>query len=254
MAAAVAVGRRLGLPVDDPEVLAWKSNVLVRLGPAVARVPATTLLARDPVADWMARDVALSTFLAEREAPVIPPFENPGPHFAQGLPVTLWRFTRPGTASVPSGVGVLLAELHAVLAEFPGEYGECGPAVDLARWLEYVEDSRVRDEVARVLAELPDLPVQPLHGDAHTGNLMGTADGPKWLDFEDSWRGPLAWDVACLANSSDGAAADYPGEVEGLPEYRRLRRLYGVCWRFVIARRFPERRGEALAAAAEYFA
>lgn len=74
--AAVEVGRRLGLPSHAPEVLAQRSNVLVRLGPAVARVPATTRLMRPGITAWMARDVALSAFLAARDAPVIPPFED----------------------------------------------------------------------------------------------------------------------------------------------------------------------------------
>ncbi|HJQ48081.1 MAG TPA: hypothetical protein VJ870_17435 [Amycolatopsis sp.] len=41
VAAAIEVGRGLALPAGEREVLAARSNVLVRLGPAVARVPAT---------------------------------------------------------------------------------------------------------------------------------------------------------------------------------------------------------------------
>jgi hypothetical protein len=74
---AVEVGRRRGLPADEPEVLAFPVERAGEAGPAVARVPATTLLAWPDVADWMAWDVALSTFLAERDTPVIPPFETP---------------------------------------------------------------------------------------------------------------------------------------------------------------------------------
>jgi hypothetical protein len=257
--AAVEVGRRLGLPTDAPEVLAQRSNVLVRLGSVVARVPATTRLLRPGISAWMARDIALSTFLAGRDAPVIPPFEDPGPHLASGLPVTLWHFTRhdPGHAFDPAGVGVLLGELHAALREFPGELGDAGPVGDLWRALDFVEDDRLRDEVQRVVAELPELPVQPLHGDAHAGNLVLSEDGPRWLDFEDTWRGPIAWDLACLARSRglDGqaAVAACPGATDGLAAYLELRELFGVCWRFVIARRFPERLGEARAALHEYF-
>ncbi|GAA5156177.1 hypothetical protein [Amycolatopsis dongchuanensis] len=65
----------------------------------------------------------------------------------------------------------------------------------------------------------------------------------------------MAWDLACLARSDGpGAVAAYPGEVEGLAAYLRLRELYAVCWRFVIARRFPDRLPEARAAADRYFA
>ncbi|HVV09966.1 aminoglycoside phosphotransferase family protein [Amycolatopsis sp.] len=257
LAAATDVARRLGLPADDPELLATRSNVLVKLGPAVARVPATTLLLRPDAAASLARDVARSAFLAERDAPVIPPLENPGPHVAQGLPVTLWRFTRhdPGYRADPVEAGALLSDLHQALREFPGEAGGDGPAVELRRMAAFTGDPRVADEVERVLATLPPAPAQPLHGDAHVGNLMLTPAGPRWLDFEDTWHGPVAWDVACLIMRSPGALAGYPeppGE-DVLAPYLRLRRLFGVCWQFLIARRFPERLAGAREALAEYF-
>lgn len=256
--AAIEVGRRTGLPTDSPEVLAHRSNVLVRLGPAVARVPATTRLLRPRIEAWMARDVALSAFLAERDAPVIPPSEAPGPHLANGLPVTLWRFTRhdPGHAFAPAEVSAVLGELHAALREYPGDLADAGPVGDLERMLDLIDDDRLRDAAERVVAGLPRLPAQPLHGDAHGGNLVQTEQGPRWLDFEDTWRGPLAWDLACLARSSrldgEAAVAAYPGDVDGLAPYLELRELFGVCWRFVIARRFPERLTEAREALAAY--
>ncbi|TNC19223.1 phosphotransferase family protein [Amycolatopsis alkalitolerans] len=250
--AALDVGRRLGLPTDAPEVLSRRSNVLVRLGPVVARVPATTRLLRPAVADWMAHDVALSAFLAERGAPVIPPFEEPGPHLSHGLAVTMWPFTRlePGHPFAPAEVAALLHDLHAALREYPGDLGAAGPAGDLRRALDHVEDERVHEAVEHAIAGLPELPSQPLHGDAHAGNLALTEHGPRWLDFEDSWRGPIAWDLACL---DPAARAAYPGNADGVEEYVRLRKLLGVCWRFVVARRFPDRFAEAKAAAEAYF-
>ncbi|WP_236794911.1 phosphotransferase [Amycolatopsis sp. GM8] len=244
---AVAVGRRLGLATEAPEVLAERSNVLVRLGSVVARVPATTRLLRPGVEAWMARDVALSAFLAERDAPVIPPYEDPGPHFANNLPVTLWHFTRhdPGHVFAPAEAGGLLATLHAALREFPGDLGEAGPVGDLRRALDFVDDERMHEAAARVVAGLPELPVQPLHGDAHVRNLMLSEHGPRWFDFEDTWRGPIAWDLACLVPA---ARAAYPGDVEGVDAYLRLREVFGVCWRFVKAARFPGLRREAEAA------
>lgn len=102
--------------------------------------------------------------------------------------MTLWRFTRhdPGHAFAPAEVGALLGELHAAVREFPGETGDAGPVDDLGRMLDFTEDDRLRAEAARVVAGLPELPVQPLHGDAHAGNLVLTEDGPRWLDFEDT--------------------------------------------------------------------
>lgn len=258
LAAAVRVGAAAGLPTGAPEVLARKSNVLVRLGPAVARVPATTRLIRPDAQRWLAHDVALSAFLTERGVRVVQPWENPGPHVANGLPVTLWRFTRhdPGRVAEPAETGRMLGELHEALAEFDGDLSGSGPVRDLQAMVSYTDDDRLRDEVARVAdaASALHLPVQALHGDAHRGNLLYTEDGPMWLDFEDSWRGPVAWDLACLVLSdSPRALEDYPGPRDGLAEYIRLRRLMGVCWMFVVAHRFPARRPEAVALRDAYF-
>ena len=43
--------------------------------------------------------------------------------------------------------------------------------------------------------ELPDLPAQPIHGDAHLGNVLA---GGRWLDFDEACLGPPEWDLACL--------------------------------------------------------
>lgn len=257
VAAAVAAGRRLGLPGDDPTILAFGANILVKLGPAVARVPATTLITRSDTEHRLACDVAISTFLAERDAPVVRPWEDPGPHVVNGLPVTLWRFTRhdPGHRFAPEEVAVLLARLHEALRDYPGAL-PVDPVTELHRALEVFRDELPADRLLALAGELTlDGPAQPLHGDAHAGNLLATPDGPRWLDFEDSWRGPIGWDLAALAGSSrldgDAAVAAYPGPVGDLAPFRRLRSLQRVWWLFSVARRFPERRDEARAALAE---
>ncbi|WP_425427398.1 hypothetical protein [Amycolatopsis sulphurea] len=91
VAVAVATGRRFGLPTDRAAVLHERSNVLVRMGPVVARVPGTTRLLRPDPTPWLARDVAVSTYLTERGVRVVSPTTDPpaGPHIAAGLPVTL---------------------------------------------------------------------------------------------------------------------------------------------------------------------
>jgi hypothetical protein len=260
--AARAVTARLGLPAHDPEVLHERSNVLVRLGPLVARVPATTRLLRPEPAAWLARDVALSRFLTDRGVLVVSPTADPpaGPHFADGLPVTLWHHTPhdPDHRYAPDVVARSLADVHAALREYPGELPRRGPLDDLERlFARHDFDPRLRAEAARIEATLPDGAVQPLHGDAHPGNLIATAAGPCWLDFEDTWLGPLAWDLGVLARQGGPEyLAAYPGSVsdEALRAYTRLRELFAVAWRFVIARRFPHRLPEARSALAAYFA
>ncbi len=66
----------------------------------------------------------------------------------------------------------------------------------------------------------------PLHGDAHPGNLLSTPTGPIWTDFEDAWRGPIDWDLACLELTGrlDGRAA-----VAGYPRPSAIRRYPSVA-------------------------
>jgi hypothetical protein len=73
VADTVAVGRRLGLAVDDPIVLKDSLNLLVWLRPApvVARVQVRTGLVRRPEA--LADSLALARHLAEAGLPVSPP-------------------------------------------------------------------------------------------------------------------------------------------------------------------------------------
>ncbi|PXY33945.1 phosphotransferase family protein [Prauserella flavalba] len=272
VAAAVETARGLGLPSVAPVVLADRSNVLVRLGHVVARVPATTLLTRPGVAGWLARDVRLATFLSGLGAPVVPPSTDPppGPHLGKGLPLTFWRYVRhdPARSPAPAEVATSLAQVHEALRGYPGELPSDGPVAELHRMLgllagdlgDALHALRARaGEVAGSVARATG-PVQPLHGDAHPGNLLLTDEGPLWTDFEDTWRGPLAWDLAVLARTSllDGAAAlaAYPGRPDPaeLAPFAELRRLFGVCWRFVVARRFPDRLGEAREALAAYLA
>ncbi len=56
--------------------------------------------------------------------------------------------------------------------------------------------------VVRERAQDLDLPEQAVHGDAHLGNVITTSRGPLWNDWEDAFRGPLAWDLACLHASA----------------------------------------------------
>jgi hypothetical protein len=119
VADAVEVAQRHGLPADDPEVLHERSNVLVRLGSVVARVPGTTRLVRGTSAAWPAHDVALSGFLTECGVRVVSPLSDPpaGPHFPGGLPVTLWHLTPHGRDHryTPREVAESLAELRRTL-------------------------------------------------------------------------------------------------------------------------------------------
>jgi Ser/Thr protein kinase RdoA (MazF antagonist) len=206
VADAVAVARGLGLRVDDPVVLQDSLNLLVWLRPApvVARMQVRTGLVRRPEA--IADSLALARFLVGKGLPVSPPVDDvdPGPHVgATGRAMTLWRhLDLLDEPADPADVGRTLRALHDVAAAFEGPLRHAGPLEEIGRLADVLaphlpaDAARIRELRERL--DLPDQPTQALHGDAHLGNVVVTDQGPRWVDWEESWRGPTAWDLACI--------------------------------------------------------
>ena len=204
---AITMARGLGLVVDDPLVLKESLNLLVwlRPSPVVARMHVRTGLVRsaDPAAD----SLALATFLATAGLPVSPPVDDvdPGPHVgATGRAMTLWRhLSLIEERADPAEAGRTLRLLHEAMAAYDGPLRHVGPVAEIGRLAdllathgETADAATIRELLGRL--EVPDMPVQALHGDAHLGNVRLTAGGIRWIDWEESWRGPVAWDLASL--------------------------------------------------------
>jgi hypothetical protein len=253
--AAAAVAAAHGLRVGEPAVLADAYAVRVHLRPApvVARVSTLTALMRPPIESWLAREISVAGFLASRGAPVVAPSDllPPGPHLKDGLALSFWRYAQPASDAPPGPevAGRMLSELHAALREYPGELPLLAPPLnDIPRGLERIERSgalppgeltalRAIAEGALAALKSPAGPLQPLHGDAHPGNLIVTGDGPLWNDFEDACLGPVAWDLSSLADAEGKMLAAYPGAPDpatvGL--YRRARLVHVVVWNYALA-------------------
>ena len=258
--AAVALAARFGVRSDAPVLLSNGANVVVHLAPApvVARVATVTAAVRPDVATNLATDLALAGYLADVCAPVVTPSRElpPGPHRISGRTVTFWTHVPhvPRHAWQPHEVGPLLAELHEAMRGFPGDLPTRPPieAAEVVAFLRTVDGLAPLTEadVPELLAdadalhhELAQGDAVPLHGDAHPGNLLHTPDGPLWTDFEDAWRGPVEWDLACLELTSrlDGPAAlaGYPGRRGDLARFLAGRRMEQLIWSLVFQWRFP---------------
>ena len=260
VAAAVTVARAHGVAVDDPVVLGDGVNLVVHLRPApvVARVATYLPLLRPDAARHQRRDLQLAAALRSAGTPVLPPTDllPPGPHTADGLSIAFWEWVevlpeRP-TADV---AGRTLADLLPALAEVaPGWTGEPldTPLDDLGEFVRTGVQLGAAPALLARVAELTDRlrplltgAVQPLHGDAHPGNLLATRAGWVWADLEDTCRGPVGWDLACLRRTSrlDGRAAldampGAPADAELAP-FRWLRSLHAAAWWAVHAVREP---------------
>jgi hypothetical protein len=280
LAAAQAVARAHGVACDEAVRIAAGSNVLVHLKPApvVARVMTGTAVLHDDVEQWLAREVAVGAFVAERSDLVVPPTDilPPGPHERDGLWMTLWTFM-PHAAQAPPPepreLGRSLRRLHAVLADFPGDLA---PLSEVRDWLERLlaelrpSPSLTRQDIDWLRFKLDaltpavfesSLPGQALHGDASMSNLLRTERGLVWNDLEDVCAGPVAWDICGLVMSarSGGQSATFTDEllaaygdpgVEDLGAFLEAHALYEIVWHAFEGRRRPQAMQRAAASLA----
>lgn len=205
--AAVETVRAHGLTPDRCEILQDGHTLVVRLTETlVARVVQGRDGPRQGTA-WFARETALARHLTCAGAPVIPlhPDLPPGPHEHLGFPINFWEFvTRVGTEPEPAEIGRTLRQCHEALRSFP----EPLPALAIlteslaildarARFPE-AEQRLLRRHLEAAVQVLGEYPAQPLHGDAHAGNGMNTTRGLLWTDWEDTFAGPVEWDLASV--------------------------------------------------------
>ena len=230
VAATVAVGHRLGLPVAQPEIVAEGYSVRVRLTPApvVSRVVTAGRILRGDPGPWLRREIDVARYLTGHAAAVVAPWDEPGPFLADGLEVSLWTWVaeQPGAVPAPT-FAAMLFDLHAVLGTFPTALPTLvGPLTDIGSALTMTDDPVLHAAAAELLPRAHGWPRRPLHGDAHTGNILRTAHGLLWTDFEDVCVGPVEWDLASVT-VTDEAVAAYPGPVDAdrLRDCRDLRRL-----------------------------
>jgi len=280
LAAAQAVARAHGVACDEAVRIAAGSNVLVHLKPApvVARVMTATAVLHDDAEQWLAREVAVGAFVAERSDVAVSPSDilPPGPHEQDGLWMTLWKFVPHDPQALPPEpreLGRSLRRLHAVLADFPGHLPPLSETRDWLKrllselhpspWLPRQDIDGLRSELDALTPAVfeSSLPAQALHGDTSMGNLLRTESGPVWIDLEDVCAGPVAWDVAGLVTSAraDGqsetfieellAAYGEPG-VEDLEAFFEAHALYEIVWQAYAARRRPQAMERAAASLA----
>ena len=94
--------------------------------------------------------------------------------------------------------------------------------------------------------------MQTVHGDAHLGNVLSTARGPVWTDWEDAFFGPVEWDLACLRSKAelfgeerdaiDEACASYDAPLarDLVRDLALVRTLQVIPWLAIFAERQPE--------------
>lgn len=205
--AAIETAARYGVAADRCDILQDGSTLVLRLTETlVARVVQDRDGPRQGTA-WFARENAIAEHLTKNGAPVIPlhPDLPPGPHEHLGYPMNFWEFvTRIEAEPKPQEIGRSLRQCHEILRSFSeplpvlGILHETVAILDERELFPSQTQRMLRDRITDSLACLGSLPAQPLHGDAHMGNLMNTTRGLLWTDWEDTFSGPVEWDLASL--------------------------------------------------------
>jgi aminoglycoside/choline kinase family phosphotransferase len=73
-------------------------------------------------------------------------------------------------------------------------------------------------------------PQQSLHGEPHLGNVLLTAQGPRWIDLEAACVGPVEWDLASLPSGATVAFEALDRDLLARLRVLNSARVATWCW------------------------
>ncbi|HUY46614.1 MAG TPA: aminoglycoside phosphotransferase family protein [Streptosporangiaceae bacterium] len=254
------------LDSEGAELLRVGENAIYRL----ASAPVVVRIARS--ADRMSRvekELCIARWLADGDVPAIRVAEElDQPLLVDGYPVSFWDAVTGGDPE-PTHVDLarLLASFHS-LADCPCElptFDPIGPSearLAKASGVAPKDDEFLHDRCADLTEQFQHLkfalPMGPIHGDAHTRNLLTDHGQVVLTDFETAAIGPREWDLMPTAIAVDRYglpeerylefAAAYGFDVRewaGYPVLREIRTLTMTTW-------IMQNIGESAAAAEEF--
>lgn len=262
--AASEIAALHGLAFERVIVLQNLSNVIIHLAPTsvVARVSTTTGTVR--VGDaWFTREVVVARHLTEAGAPIIPVSAEiePGPHQHLGLVLSFWKFVQILDEPFdPFQAGRALRACHTALQNFQGTLPILALISEAQQLLDQLIAQSEFDATdvemllyvsQRVARQMQQLPMQPLHGDPHSGNVLNTSHGVLWTDWEDVMIGPIEWDLASLVAAPYVFGTDRDKAEVALDGYGRsfspealevcieARTFVALVWSIVLHRQHP---------------
>lgn len=220
---------RVDLDSDGAELLRMGENAIYQLAsePVVVRIARSAKRLRQ-----VERELCVARWLAAAGVPAIRVYEEVGdqPLLVDDHPVSLWH-TATGGEPTPTHVDLarLLRSFHT-LEDCPCELAAFNPLRTVESRLTHEDGIAAADRdflrarCADLSGQLEDLafalPRGPIHGDAHTRNLLTDHGQVVMLDFEAAAIGPREWDLLPTAIGVDRY---------GVPErqYREFADAYG---------------------------
>ena len=219
--AAREIVASLGLRVDEVIVLQNSNKLTLRLLPCdvVARVS-------DVGHEHADFELALARRLLDSGCPVAAP-EPRGRrrgHRIDGFEISLWTYHETATAPItPVAYAAALERLHSGMASVDARVPHVTDRIAGAERLvtnpiltpSLTPDDRLLlvttlEQSRRALRDF-GAPEQLLHGEPHPGNLIGTAEGPVFIDLETCCRGPRGAPSPRRARSGFDLGAAMPG-------------------------------------------
>jgi aminoglycoside phosphotransferase (APT) family kinase protein len=216
VAATTSIVAALDLTVDDAIVVHNSNRLVLRLMPCdvVARVAPMVYQASAEL------EVEVAGRLAETDSPVaaLEPRVEPRVYVRDGFVINVWTYYEPVPSRElpPADYAQALERLHAGMRQ-----------VDLAtpHFMDRVADMQQEVASGDVNPELADADrellantlgnlrrsivdrgaaEQLLHGEPHPWNVLTTKKGPLFIDFENSARGPVEYDLAWVPEEVSG--------------------------------------------------
>jgi Ser/Thr protein kinase RdoA (MazF antagonist) len=261
------------LDASEPTLIRLGENALYRLStsPVVVRIARSMKMLND-----VRKEMRVAQWLADYDYPAVRLaagfHEGDMPLIVDSHPVTFWQFVESVAAPRPDAtdLGHLLRRLHDLspsehlaLPRFEPmarveERLKCPPAQVAGDDVELLRD---RFHALKELAARLDyqLPAGPIHGDAHTGNLLRRSTGEVvLLDFEAFCWGPREWDLSLMAGYrygfewlSDREYANFTraygydvAEWSGFPILRAVREIGMTTWLMQLAGHDADQREE----------
>ncbi|HSJ02834.1 MAG: phosphotransferase family protein [Verrucomicrobium sp.] len=212
--AATETAEAHGIQPDRCDILQNGSTLVLRLTESLVARVVTDIEGPRQGTEWFARENAVALHMTLHKAPVIPlhPALPPGTYEHLGYTLNFWQFvTAVDEAPDPREAGATLQQCHEVLRTFTGPLPRLAILTESVNILDRLADQMLlpvatiqllRQHLETSLELLDRCVHQPLHGDAHPGNLMNTTTGLLWTDWEDTFSGPVEWDVASLVWNS----------------------------------------------------
>lgn len=242
IAAARSIVSAFDLTVDDVIVLQDSNRLTLRLMPCdvVARIAPMAYQASAEI------EVQLAQQLAETGSPVaaLEPRVEPRAFVRDGFVLNMWTYYEPvPPREVPPGdYARALERLHAGMRQielttqhFTDRVTEAQRLVGSREHTPALDDadrellSNTLRNLVRTIGQI-GAAEQLLHGEPHPDNVLGTINGPLFIDLETCCRGPVEFD---LAHVPDEVVERYPSvDQELLSDCRMLVLAMVAAWRW----------------------